>query len=81
MRGQCFSTPEEAVDAFRIHVLETRQSEWQKCFDNWFKRTQKRECDNFRAISLLNIAYKIIESLLTKILISHFIHIIDLVAI
>ena len=43
MRGQRFSTPEEAVDAFRMHILEIRvpQSEWQKCFDNWFKRLQK----------------------------------------
>ena len=41
MRGQRFSTPEEAVDAFRMHVLEIPQSEWQKCFDNWFKRIQK----------------------------------------
>ena len=37
IRGQCFSTPEEAVDAFRMHVLEIPRSEWQKCFDNWFK--------------------------------------------
>ena len=36
MKGQCFSTPEEAIDAYRIHVLEIPQSEWQKCFDNWF---------------------------------------------
>ena len=41
MRGQRFSTPEEVVDAFRMHVLETLQSEWQKCFDNWFKRMQE----------------------------------------
>ena len=41
MRGQRFSTAEEAVDAFRMHVLEIFQSEWQKCFDNWFKRMQK----------------------------------------
>ena len=41
MRDQRFSTPEEAVDAFRMHVLETSQSEGQKCFDNWFKRMQK----------------------------------------
>ena len=33
-RGQRFTTPEEAVDAFRIHVLQIPQSEWQKCFDN-----------------------------------------------
>ena len=41
MKGQRFSTPEEAVDAFRMHILEIPQSEWQKCFDNWFKRMQK----------------------------------------
>ena len=41
MRGQRFSTLEEAVDAFRMHVLEISQSEWQKCFDNWFERMQK----------------------------------------
>ena len=40
MRGQRFSTPEEAVDAFRIHVLEIPQAGWQKYFDNWFKRLQ-----------------------------------------
>ena len=40
-RGQRFSTPEEAIDAFRMQVLEIRQSEWQKCFDKWFKRMQK----------------------------------------
>ena len=41
MRFQCFSTSEETVDAFRMHVLEIPQSEWQKCFDNWFKCRQK----------------------------------------
>ena len=40
MRVQRFSTPEGAVDAFRMHVLEIPQSEWQKCFENWFKRMQ-----------------------------------------
>ena len=42
MRGQRFSTPEEAVDAFRMHVLDMQvpPSEWQKCFDNWFKCMQ-----------------------------------------
>ena len=40
MRGQRFSTPKEAVDEFRMRVLEIHQSEWQKCFDNWFKRMQ-----------------------------------------
>ena len=28
MRGQRFSTPEETVVAFRMHVLEIIQSEW-----------------------------------------------------
>ena len=41
MKGQCFSTPEEAVDAFRMPVLAIPQSEWQKCFQNWFKRLQR----------------------------------------
>ena len=41
MRGQRFPTPKEAVDAFRMPVLEISQSEWQKCFHNWFKRMQK----------------------------------------
>lgn len=41
LRGQRFSTPEEAVDAFKMHVLEVSQSEWKKCFENWFKRMQK----------------------------------------
>ena len=41
MSGQGFSTPEEAADAFRMHVLEIPQSKWQKCFDNRFKRKQK----------------------------------------
>ena len=41
MKGQHFSSPEEAVDEFKMHVLEKPQSEWQKCFDNWFKRMPK----------------------------------------
>ena len=41
MRGQRFATSEETVDAFRVHVLEIAESDWQKCFDNWFKRMQK----------------------------------------
>ena len=41
MRGQRFSTPDETVNAFRMHVLVIPQSEWQKCFGNWFKRMQK----------------------------------------
>lgn len=41
LRGQRFSTPEEAVDAFKNHVLEVPQSEWKKCFENWFQRMEK----------------------------------------
>ena len=41
MRGQRFSTPEEMVDAFRVHVLEIPQSEWQKTIGNCFKGIQK----------------------------------------
>ena len=41
MRDQRYSTPEEVVDAFRRHVSEIPQSEWQKSFDNWFKRMQE----------------------------------------
>ena len=41
LRGQRFSTPEEAVDAFKTHVLEVSQSEWKKCFENWFTHMQK----------------------------------------
>ena len=26
---------------FKNHVLEVSQSEWKKCFDNWFERMQK----------------------------------------
>ena len=40
-RGQHISSPEEAVDAFRMHVLQIPRSEWQKCFDNWFKHMHK----------------------------------------
>lgn len=41
LRGQRFSTREDAVDAFKQHVLEIPQSEWKKCFKNWFHRMQK----------------------------------------
>lgn len=41
LRGQRFSTPEEAVDAFKMHVLELTKSDWKNCFENWFKRMQK----------------------------------------
>lgn len=41
LRGQRFSSPEGAVEAFKNHVLELSSSDWQKCFDNWFERMQK----------------------------------------
>jgi hypothetical protein len=41
LRGRKFSTPEEAVHAFKTHVLEVPQMEWKKCFQNWFQRMQK----------------------------------------
>lgn len=41
LRGQRFSTPEEAVNAFKMLVSEVSDSEWKKCFENWFKRMQK----------------------------------------
>lgn len=46
MRGQRFSTPQEAVEAFKTHVLELPQSEWKKCYEKWFERMQK--CINLR---------------------------------
>ena len=33
IKGQRFSTPEEALDVFRMHILEIPQSEWQKCIN------------------------------------------------
>lgn len=41
LRGQRFSSPEEAVEAFKNHVFEIRSSQWQKCYSDWFKRMQK----------------------------------------
>ena len=41
MRGQRFLRPEEAVDAFRMHILEIPPLEWQKCFANLFKTRSK----------------------------------------
>jgi hypothetical protein len=34
IRRQRFLKPEEAVDAFKTHVLEVPQSDWKKCFEN-----------------------------------------------
>ena len=33
--------PNPTKDVFKMHVSEIPQSEWQKCFDNWFQRMQK----------------------------------------
>lgn len=41
LRGQRFPTPEEAVNAFKNLVLEVPSSEWQNCFQNWFRRMEK----------------------------------------
>jgi histone-lysine N-methyltransferase SETMAR len=41
LRGQRFTSPEEAVEAFKNHVLSVSSSDWQKCFDKWFERMQK----------------------------------------
>ncbi|GIX75251.1 putative mariner transposase [Caerostris darwini] len=38
--GQRFSTP-EAVDAFKLNVLEIPQSKWKMCYENRFKYMQK----------------------------------------
>lgn len=46
MRGQRFSSPEEAVKAFKCHVLELSTSDWKKCFDKWFERMDK--CVNLK---------------------------------
>ncbi|GBP31649.1 hypothetical protein EVAR_84095_1 [Eumeta japonica] len=34
LRGYCYSSREEVVDAFKMHVLEIPQSEWKKCYKN-----------------------------------------------
>lgn len=46
LRGQRFSSPEEAVDAYKSAILTTPTSEWNKCFKNWFERMQK--CIKYR---------------------------------
>ncbi|GBP60786.1 Histone-lysine N-methyltransferase SETMAR [Eumeta japonica] len=45
LRGQRFSSREEAVDAFKMHVLDIVQSEWKKWHENWFQRMQRREAN------------------------------------
>lgn len=46
LRGQRFSTPEGAVDAYKSAILTTPTSEWNKCFKNWFERMEK--CIKYR---------------------------------
>ncbi|GBP04908.1 Histone-lysine N-methyltransferase SETMAR [Eumeta japonica] len=41
LRGQRFSSREEAVGAFKVHVKKLPQSEWKKCYKNWFQHMQK----------------------------------------
>ncbi|CAH1971507.1 unnamed protein product [Acanthoscelides obtectus] len=41
-----FTSPEEAVDAFKNAVLDLPVNKWNKCFENWFERLQM--CINFR---------------------------------
>ncbi|GBP49640.1 hypothetical protein EVAR_37422_1 [Eumeta japonica] len=42
LRGQCFSSREETVDVFKMQVLEIPQSEWKKCYKNWFQRIEPK---------------------------------------
>lgn len=39
VRDQRLLTFKEAIAAFTMHDLDITQSKWQKCFENWFKRT------------------------------------------
>lgn len=41
MRGERFVSPEAAVEAFQILVSDVIDSDWKKCFENWFERMQK----------------------------------------
>jgi len=41
LRGEWFETPEEAIDAYNMHILSLPHSEWKKCFEMWFERMQK----------------------------------------
>ena len=41
MRGQRFTSPEEAVEAFKNHVLSLSSFGWSKCYEWWFNRMQK----------------------------------------
>lgn len=41
LRGERFSSPDEAIEAFKNHVLSIPTSFWQNCFGNWFHRMQR----------------------------------------
>lgn len=41
LRGQRFLSAEEAVEAFKNHVLEVPDADWKRCYENWFQRMQK----------------------------------------
>jgi len=43
MRGQLFSPPKDAVEAFK---LEVSQSQWKKCIDNWIELMKKSKREN-----------------------------------
>lgn len=46
IRGKGFSSPEEAVKAFKSPLLEVPHSEWKKCFEDWSHQMQK--CIDFK---------------------------------
>ncbi|CAG9132342.1 unnamed protein product [Plutella xylostella] len=41
LRGQRFSGPEEAVEAYKSAVLTVSTSDWNYCFNDWFNRMKK----------------------------------------
>lgn len=41
LRGQRFQTPEAAVEAFKMAILSTPTSDFNKCFNDWFDRMEK----------------------------------------
>lgn len=41
LRGQRFSSPEEAIEAYKNCILDMPSSEWQNCFVDWFDRMEK----------------------------------------
>lgn len=41
LRGQRFSSPEDAVEAFKNAVMSVPSSDWNKCYDEWFIRMKK----------------------------------------